>query len=176
MSSIGHAARTRSSDSSSKGLRGSGGMDFQYRQQVPEHHARSAALKSTYRNILLVQNILLASSLILLKSVYMNGSLTILLIISLSANVLSALLGFFGRSRTSTFLMKLNSTLTVSLGMAPLVLYLFLFATDPSRLKTNGLVLINSLIVFVVDGFVAVYSRMMVNCWKKANEYKLKTQ
>ena len=175
MSSIGHAARTRPSNSSNTGLRGSGGMDFQYRHQVPEHHARSAALKSTYSNILLIQNLLLASSLIMLNIIYKNGSLITLLIVSVSGNILSSLLGFFGRSRTSTILMKLNSTVIVTLCMPSLILYLFLLASDSSRLKINALVIINSILVLIVDAFVGVYSRMMVNCWNKAKEYKSKT-
>ena len=166
---------TRPGASSSAGPRGSGGMDFKYRQKVPEHHARSAALKSTYNKILLVQNLLLASSLILLKVIYRDGSLVSLLMISASGNLLSILLGFFGRSRTSTVLMKLNSTVVVTLCMAPLMLYLFLFAFDSPQLKTNAIVIVNSILIVIVDVFAGVYSRMMVNCWNKANEYKLKT-
>ncbi|KAI6655010.1 hypothetical protein LOD99_2299 [Oopsacas minuta] len=169
------STQERGNEPTSTRLRGSGGMDYQFRQRVPEHHARSASLKSTYKKILLLQCLLLASSLFIMKISFGNTSLIILLIISVVGNLLSVLIGACGRSNTSSTLMKLNGTIVVALCMFPLILYLFLISIYPYRLKTTGMIVMHSILLLIADMFVAVYSRMMVNCWNKAKEYKYQT-
>ena len=156
------------------GIKGSGGMDYKFRQRVAGHYATSASLKSTFQKILIIQCLLLTSSLFLVK-IILTRSLIILLVVSAIGNLLSILIGFCGRSNTSSNLMRLNSTVIVTICMFPLVLYLFLVYTNKDQLNTHGLIIAHSILVLVVDLFVAVYSRRMSNCWSKGNEYKIKT-
>ena len=152
---------------------GSGGMDYQFRQKVASHHEKSASLKSGFFKLIIFQSAFLLTSLWLVKLLW-KESLIILLLISAAGNMLSLLLGYCGRSKTSTILMRINSVLLVTVGMSPLILFIFLLVISPKRTNTSILVIINSIIVIFVDMFGAVYSRMMANCWNGANEYKRK--
>lgn len=157
------------------GIKGSGGMDFQFRQRVAEHYATSASLKSTFQKILIIQCLLLISSLFLVK-IILTRNLIMLLLVSAVGNLLSILIGFCGRSKTSSNLMRLNSAVIVTLCMFPLVLYLFLVYTNKDQLNTHGLIITHSILILIADLFAAVYSRNMVLCWSKGNEYKYKQQ
>ena len=155
------------------GIKGSGGMDYQFRQRVAEHYATSASLKSTFQKILFIQCLLLTSSLFLVK-IILTRSLITLLVVSAVGNFLSIVIGLCGRSKTNSTLMGLNSTVVITMCMFPLVLYLYLVYTNKDQLNTHGLIIIHSILMLIADLFVAVYSRKMINCWRKVNENKSK--